>query len=444
MILGFSWTMRFRFNYTLLFIIVFGLNLVLGQEYFSTFFPVNNFPMGARSMAMGGSKLGSVSNPAVGSFGKPLYFSFDISRRSYTEKRSFPVIDMFDDVVTQNVYVLNRPAVSSFSWTVGNDFTKYFKLPISISVSGSPFWDMRYDYSEEVRASLGPGVYNRDPVVGYHLINVDGMIQVLRLGLAAKVGSKVRVGLSLESLYENDLSYESGVHVIDQDDALAGDTTMMHNISLSIDQVMRPSLGSIIDLKKHLSLGLSFKPSADIIFQTGGLVPTVNEKTQLPGLSFSDSTSRYTVSLPQELNFSMSARLNNPTKTIVTGGFTYLDWENHDIQTVNHALVDTVNFKYQSTIGISFGVEHWILNKTPFRFGFIYSESPLGSEFEITKVSIGSGWVYDNISVDVAAIFGSVEYMYNDLFVPQEQSSSVLERVNESNAVLKATIKYSF
>ena len=444
MILGFSWTMRFRFNYTLLFIIVFGLNLVLGQEYFSTFFPVNNFPMGARSMAMGGSRLGSVSNPAVGSFGKPLYFSFDISRRSYTEKRSFPVIDMFDDVVTQNVYVLNRPAFSSFSWTLGNDFTKYFKLPISISVSGSPFWDMRYDYSEEVRASLGPGVYNRDPVVGYHLINVDGMIQVLRLGLAAKVGSKVRVGLSLESLYENDLSYESGVHVIDQDDALAGDTTMIHNISLSIDQVMRPSLGGIIDLKKDLSLGLSFKPSADIIFQTGGLVPTVNEKTQLPGLSFSDSTSRYTVSLPQELNFSMSARLDNPTKTTVTGGFTYLDWENHDTQTVNHTLVDTVNFKYQSTIGISFGVEHWILNKTPFRFGFIYSESPFGSEFEITKVSIGSGWVYDNISVDVAAIFGSVEYMYNDLFVPQGQSSSALERVNESNAVLKATIKYSF
>ena len=400
--------------------------------------------MGARSMAMGGSRLGSVSNPAVGSFGKPLYFSFDISRRSYTEKRSFPVIDMFDDVVTQNVYVLNRPAFSSFSWTLGNDFTKYFKLPISISVSGSPFWDMRYDYSEEVRASLGPGVYNRDPVVGYHLINVEGMIQVLRIGLAAKVGSKVRVGLSLESLYENDLSYESGVHVIDQDDALAGDTTMIHNISLSIDQVMRPSLGGIIDLKKDLSLGLSFKPSADIIFQTGGLVPTVNEKTQLPGLSFSDSTSRYTVSLPQELNFSMSARLDNPTKTIVTGGFTYLDWENHDTQTVNHTLVDTVNFKYQPTIGISFGVEHWILNKTPFRFGFIYSESPFGSEFEITKVSIGSGWVYDNISVDVAAIFGSVEYMYNDLFVPQGQSSSALERVNESNAVLKATIKYSF
>ena len=436
--------MHFRIKHISIFITILGINLILGQGYFSTFFPVNNFSMDARAMSMGGSDFGSMENLAIGSFGKPLYVSFDISRRSYTEKRSFPVIDMFDDVVTQNVYVLNRPAFSSVSWAFGNDFTKYLKLPISLSVSGSPFWDMRYEYSEEVRASLGPGVYNRDPVVGYHLVNIGGMIQSLKFGIAAKIGTKVRIGLSLESLYENGLSYESGVNVIDQDDALAADTTMMHNISLSIDGMVRPSLGSIIDLKKHLSLGLSYKPSADIVFQTGGLLPIVNEKTQLPGLSFSDSTSRYTISLPQELVLSMSARLNNPTKTIVTGRLSYLDWENHDTQTVNHVSIDTVNFKYQSTVGISFGVEHWILNKTPFRFGFIYSESPLGSEFEITKVSIGSGWVYDNISVDVAAIFGSVEYMYNDLFVPEGQSSSELERVNESNAVLKATIKYYF
>ena len=436
--------MHFRIKHIALFISILGINLIFGQGYFSTFFPVNNFSMDARAMAMGGSDFGSMENLAIGSFGKPLYVSFDISRRSYTEKRSFPVIDMFDDVVTQNVYVLNRPAFSSVSWAFGNDFTKYLKLPISLSVSGSPFWDMRYEYSEEVRASLGPGVYNRDPVVGYHLVNIGGMIQSLKFGIAAKIGTKVRIGLSLESLYENGLSYESGVNVIDQDDALAADTTMMHNISLSIDGMVRPSLGSIIDLKKYLSLGLSYKPSADIVFQTGGLLPMVNEKTQLPGLSFSDSTSRYTISLPQELVLSMSARLDNPTKTIVTGRLSYLDWENHDTQIVNHALVDTVNFKYQSTTGISFGVEHWILNKTPFRFGFIYSESPLGSEFEITKVSIGSGWVYNNISVDVAAIFGSIEYMYTDLFVPDGQSTSALERVNESNAVLKATIKYSF
>ena len=436
--------MRFRLKQIILFISFLGINVILGQEYFSTFLPVNNYSMDARSMAMGGVSPRSVQDPVFNAFGNPFYISFDVSRRSYTEKRSFPVIDMFEDVVTNNVYVLNRPAFTNVSWTLASDFEKYLTLPISISLSGSPFWDMRYEYSEEIRASLGPGVYNRDPVVGYHLVNIGGMIQSLRLAIATKIGNRVKLGMSFESLYDDNLSYEYGVNVIDQDDALAGDSTMILNHSLSIDNVVRSSFGAVIDLKKNMSIGLSLRPSIDIEFQTGGIVPTVNERTQLPGLSFSDSTSNYSISLPQEIWLSMSAQLDNPTKTIVTGGFTYLNWEDHDLQIVNHSLVDTVDYMYQSVFGVSFGVEHWILNKTPFRFGFVYSESPLGSEFEITKVSIGSGWVYDNISIDVAAIFGSIEYMYTDLFVPLSQESSVLERVNESNAVLKATIKYSF
>ena len=436
--------MRFRLKQIILFISFLGINVILGQEYFSTFLPVNNYSMDARSMAMGGVSPRSVQDPVFNAFGNPFYISFDVSRRSYTEKRSFPVIDMFEDVVTNNVYVLNRPAFTNVSWTLASDFEKYLTLPISISLSGSPFWDMRYEYSEEIRASLGPGVYNRDPVVGYHLVNIGGMIQSLRLAIATKIGNRVKLGMSFESLYDDNLSYEYGVNVIDQDDALAGDSTMILNHSLSIDNVVRSSFGAVIDLKKNMSIGLSLRPSIDIEFQTGGIVPTVNERTQLPGLSFSDSTSNYSISLPQEIWLSMSAQLDNPTKTIVTGGFTYLNWEDHDLQIVNHSLVDTVDYMYQSVFGVSFGVEHWILNKTPFRFGFVYSESPLGSEFEITKVSIGSGWVYDNISIDVAAIFGSIEYMYTDLFVPVSQESSVLERVNESSAVLKATIKYSF
>ena len=400
--------------------------------------------MNARELAMGGSWHSHGKNPAFGIFDKPTSISFDISRRSYTEKRSFPVIDMFDDVVTQNVYVLNRPSFGSVSWKINSDITKYVKLPLSLSLSGSPFWDMRYEYSEEIRASLGPGVYNRDPVVGYHLLNISGMIESLRFGLATKIGGKMKFGLAFESLYDNDISYQSGVNVLDQDDALASDTTMIHNYNLSIDRVVRPSLGFVLNVRHNLELGLSIVSSSKVKFNTGGLVPMVNEKTQLPGFDFSDSTSSYTVSLPQQIGISLVAHLDNPTKTIVSGGINFLDWQNHDSQVIKHTMIDTVDFKYQSTVGISFGVEHWILNKTPFRFGFIYSESPLGDEFEITNVSIGSGWVYDNLSIDIAAIFGSVEYMYTDLFTSQGQTASDLERVNESNAVIKATLTYSF
>ena len=62
---------------------------------------------------------------------------------------------MFDDVVIQNVYVLNRPSYSSFSWLLAIDLGQYINFPISLSLSNAPIWDMRYEYSEEVRASLG-------------------------------------------------------------------------------------------------------------------------------------------------------------------------------------------------------------------------------------------------------------------------------------------------
>ena len=436
--------MRFNFKYITIVIVMLNIVQLHGQSYFSTLLPINNYSMNARELAMGGSWHSHGKNPAFGVFDKPTSISFDISRRSYTEKRSFPVIDMFEDVVTQNVYVLNRPSFGSVSWKINSDITKYVKLPLSLSLSGSPFWDMRYEYSEEIRASLGPGVYNRDPVVGYHLLNISGMIESLKFGLATKIGGKIKFGLAFESLYDNDLSYESGVNVLDQDDALASDTTMIHNYYLSIDRVIRPSLGFVLNVRHNLELGFSIVSSSKVKFNTGGLVPMVNEKTQLPGFDFSDSTSSYTVSLPQQIGVSLAAHLDNPTKTIVSGGINFIDWQNHDSQVIKHAMIDTVDFKYQSTVGISFGVEHWILNKTPFRFGFVYSESPLGDEFEITNVSIGSGWVYNNLSIDIAAIFGSVEYMYTDLFTPQGQTASDLERVNESNAVLKATLTYSF
>ena len=76
--------MHFRLKQIILFISFLGINIVLGQEYFSTFLPVNNFPMDARSMAMGGASPKSVQDPVFSAFGNPLYFSFDVSRRSYT------------------------------------------------------------------------------------------------------------------------------------------------------------------------------------------------------------------------------------------------------------------------------------------------------------------------------------------------------------------------
>ncbi len=167
----------------------FAMNFVFSQQYFSPLIPSNNFFTNASMLAKGGEFSGLFSHSVFSKYGEAFNFEFDLTRNSYAERRSVPVIDMFDDVVTQNVYALNRPAFSSISWSLSGSVNKYLKLPVSLSLSDSPYWDFRYEYSEEVRASLGPGVYNRDPVVGYHLINIDGVIRSLKVGIASKINS---------------------------------------------------------------------------------------------------------------------------------------------------------------------------------------------------------------------------------------------------------------
>ena len=436
--------MHFKLKNKIIALSFFFISIIFGQQYFSPLIPNNYFSSGASYLAKGGIYSGPFSKHIFNRYGESLNFEADIIRNSYTERRSVPVIDMFDDVVTQNVYSLNRPAFTSLSWSFSGSLNEKFNIPVSLSLSDSPFWDFRYDYNEEVRASLGPGVYNRDPVVGYHLINVDGTIRSLEFGVSTKIGSNVKLGFNLENLYEDDILYTSGVNVIDEDDALASDTTNIRSISLSAENESRFTFGATYDLKKNVSFGFSFTPSTTIRFSSDGFVPILDERSQLPKFTFSDSSSNYNIPLPREVSMGFSVQVNNPMKTSIAGGLVLKDWDVHDEYIVEHSSVDTTKFNYQSTLGLSLGIEHIILGKTPLRFGFIYSESPLGEEFEITKFTIGSGWVYENISIDVSAVFGATDYRYEDLFQTASQEDSFLDRVDESSAVLKATIKYSF
>ena len=436
--------MHFKLKNKIIALSFFLISIIFGQQYFSPLIPNNYFSSDAAYLAKGGIYSGPFSKHIFNRYGESLNFEADIIRNSFTERRSVPVIDMFDDVVTQNVYSLNRPAFTSLSWSLSGSLNEKFNIPISFSLSDAPFWDFRYDYNEEVRASLGPGVYNRDPVVGYHLIYLDGAIRSLEFGVSTNVGSNVKLGFIFENLYEDDIIYTSGVNVIDEDDALASDTTNIRSISLSAENESRFTLGATYDLKKNVSFGFSFTPSTTIKFSSDGFVPVLDERSQLPKFTFSDSSSNYNISLPREISMGFSIQVSNPTKTSINGGLVLKDWDVYDEYIVEHNSIDTIKFNYQSTLGFSLGVEHIILGKTPLRFGFIYSESPLGEEFEITKFTIGSGWVYENISLDVSAVFGATDYRYEDLFQTTSQEDSFLDRVDESSAVLKATIKYSF
>ena len=102
--------------------------IAFGQQYFSPLIPNNYFSSGASYLAKGGIYSGPFSKHVFNRYGKSLSFEVDIIRNSYTERRSVPVIDMFDDVVTQNVYSLNRPAFTSLSWSLSGSLNEKFNI----------------------------------------------------------------------------------------------------------------------------------------------------------------------------------------------------------------------------------------------------------------------------------------------------------------------------
>ena len=53
----------------------------------------------------------------------------------------------------------------------------------------------------------------------------------------------------------------------------------------------RITFGSTYDIKENISIGFNFKPKLEMKFSSDGLMPVLDERTQLPNFEVSDSAS---------------------------------------------------------------------------------------------------------------------------------------------------------
>lgn len=408
------------------------------QSYFSSIVPLENYENGAVQESMGGS--GLINFSAHSEFDSLFLFSLDMNFNNISERRSFAVIDMFEDVVTQNDYVLNRSFFSSSRWTFGFNLKKWTPIPIFISFSQAPYWDLRYKYEEEIRGSLGSGIYNRDPVVGYHLYNIDGIINARKFNIASKINKKIKIGFGFSQTQSTLITQEIGALVLEMNEALSSDTTNVNNYKLNANNSLRYNLSSIFSISSKLNIGFEYKSSFDIIFNTNGFIPGKSQKTLLPNLVLSDSLVSYTISSPSHINIGFTSILNNDIKSSLSANIIYTDWEKVDKVFIDN--IDTLDYNYNSAWTLQLGVEHFILQKTPFRFGFTHQGSPFGQEFERTKFSLGTGWKWGNTNLDLTAVFTGQEYQYPDIFILNGQDSESLDTVDESRVLIKLSLNY--
>ncbi len=438
------------------FVLTLIISSISAQAYFSSILFQNTSFRSARSMSLGMAGVASSTglenvwtNPGLlKTDGKRLSFYTTASLRRYEEKRAFPVMDMFDDVVTNNVYVSNR------YWY--NNLEGGMILMLSednyIGLSKSTFWDMTYDFAEEVRGSLPSGTYNRDPVRGFHEINRGGQITAYSMSVNQTLFSKIKLGYTANILIGDNMTDRYSVNVFEADEALASDSSYNFASDVSLDgTTLLPTFGFAYQVNRRYQIGLNYQKDVELSFSNVWTIPTINEQTQLPGFhhpSVWDSTGQFTISLPAKMSIGVEAKMKNPLKTKAVFELHYRDWSKYKLTTAS--TLDTsqtqfeTNFSFKEAWETHGGIEHYFKEQIPFRFGFILSESPLGQEFERIQITLGSAYIWGNTTFDFGLVFGAFSYRYEDIFPAIASDTIDLEFVNESNTSVKFSIQYDF
>ena len=441
-------TMRLTRTFSIIMLLLSSCTL-FAQSYFNPLL-MNQLGLShSRDVALSGantsdysSAMSTFSNPAnqAGFVGLKLSGSFGAITTN--ENRSFPAIDQFGDVVTNNIYVVSKGIQNTFSggatWGSGQ---------LSISLASTPLLTPAFSFKEEIRGSLYSPNINRDPLIGYHHLSQAGVIQSSGASLGTAFGSW-SVGLGMRMLHGVGLENEYGISVLDSANvsALAAGSNLLKTESWELDN--SPfifNMGVIKDFGLHWRISASYQTAYSIESIRQGANPLYDPTLDLPSLEWLSDSLGTTVNIPARLELGLRMKPSNSLPTAVYLSLAYQDWTQYEVSYDDSLLEVDSPFDYpmQEAFTLSGGIEHWVNENVPFRAGFSWAESPLDSELSQAVLSGGSGWKSGPLQFDVAVQLSSVGYRYYDIFVPVEMSPNTYENVRESKTNYSISVSYS-
>ncbi len=441
-----------KFKTTLFNVLVLILTLsssAIGQSYFNTLL-MNQLSSGySHDLALAGANTSEFSgpgntfnNPANQSEFKGLQIVNSVMSMGMNENRSYPAIDQFGDVVTDNVYVVSRGSQQAYSMGVSWGTGK-----LGASFASAPFVTPAFFYKEEIRGSLYPPNVNRDPLIGYHHMEQSGIIQGTGVSTATAFGSW-SVGVGLRMLHGIGLENQFGVTVLNSVDtsAMAAGTTFLQTEDWSLDNTpVVVNLGIIKDLGMHWRVSASYQTGYTLESTRQGAIPVFDAALAYPVIAWSADTLGLVSKMPAKLEAGLRMKPSNPLPTSVFISIAYQDWSGYSTSYSDSLADGSTSFEYpmQETFTINGGVEHWISEQVPFRAGFSWIESPLAHQLAQSRFSAGSGWVNGPLQFDVAMQLSSIQYSFKDLFTPVGLTANDREHIRETNTTYSFTVSYS-
>lgn len=420
------------------------LNQAAAQNYFANLLPTLPEVVSARQLSLGftsvgcGATAGALqTNPALAFQTKERFkVSASLGLASWSERRTYPILDSFGDYLADNTYVANSLVIPAYS-------TGFLVKPhryVSLGMNWTVGYQGKFAYEEEVRGSV-TGQYNRDPLVGYHRMQMENELKQLELGIAAKFNSmQLGVALLNQPALQNNEKWE--VEVIKTDVRLAAATTTIYQKEAKVDPVLKTILGLSWQANPHLNLALVYR-SPYIVESTKHAIVMLNDLTQqLPQAKVNSLSAVKALrqSYPALVRFSGTYLPVNivPTKFIVE--LEFQPWSQFEqkvtlnpqanISTSDSVLYLTA-FKLRDVLNWKVGIEHNLFSGIDFRVGFFSERSPLGNDLNRLWFTGGIGSQFGKLYLDFGGALATCEYKYPDLFIITSEQRLSYDTVHE-------------
>lgn len=322
-----------------------------------------------------------LSNPAlIGRFQRTR-ISASILPFIVNEERSRAIYDKFSQRV-YNIYAANMN-VSILNSGLGAVYPARNRLPligkIAFGAGIAPAYDFSYNYERVVR--------DKNYVITSSTKTTNtGGINRMAIGIAFSPVVWIKAGFSID-MYSGSGNFNTKT-VYPATPASNYDSAVMKTLSGNSF-----SLGLLAEIDPHLTAGFNYRGSAKI---------TSKEKTVTTGTA-SGEASREVV-YPSVISAGVEYVPRNLIKTRLGADVSLTRW-------ADDLAVDGVkNTNLRNTLEMHFGVEHFVKDFTPVRFGLSYAPWYGNRNLSTIMFTAGTGARYQKVTFDFGGGVGKREY----------------------------------
>tara|TARA_Y100000996_G_scaffold415574_1_gene411342 strand:- start:3065 stop:4498 length:1434 start_codon:yes stop_codon:yes gene_type:complete len=470
-------------------ILILSLNLLIGQSYFNSiigneigFQSARSFGLGQTHFMNTNNSALALRNPAKLAFiDEKMQLDFSLSGFSVAERRSLNLQDYFGDFLTEGDYVLNN------NFDLYNQFgilgsIEILFIKFGFALSHGPWSSLDYHYEEEIRgsASYDDGIIGiRDPIVGYHILEHSGQIDLTSFGFATGINNtfmdNISLGFGVNFLHDGKRTYNMRVIQIGESSENLSPT---YNESIDSDYLGDSFFSISAILKKSsFELSLGYEHGAEITSDNNyfysssysGLpiyiLPVIENNGNESIIDPSNAEDIYEIQNTFTLDHSNGFNIQKPKKIKI--GFNHKEgsksnsrlftlefiknqfnesasiYSIQDFEEIDNVSIISTDSYFQDFHNINLGIEFSKYNKV-FRMGISYKEPSLQILSPVTTLSFGTSREFKKLVFDLGASYSYQKYKYHDLFPVQGDIRPDFDTVHESNWSLISTVSYTF